>query len=386
MWSSPPSPFARRLLVGGLVAVACAGHHAGPPSLVPHPGRDAIETRLVLIGDAGNPDPAGEPVLQALSRDLEGLADRAVVVFLGDNVYPDGLPDSASGDRQEGERRLNALVDAVRRSGARGILLPGNHDWERGGDGGWASVRREERYIAERGGGRVRMLPGGGCPGPSVAQAGRRLTVIALDTQWWFHNGDKPRDPTSTCPADTPEELVDSLRAALRRAASRYVVVVAHHPLASNGPHGGYFPLSAHLFPLRQLAPWLWVPLPIIGSVHPIARQLGVSKQDLTSDEYQRMRAALESAMAAAPPLVYAGGHEHALQVLDGPVARYLLVSGSGYFGHVSPVSWRENTRFARAASGFMRLDVLRDGQVRLGVVIVDKDGTGTEAYSQWLE
>jgi hypothetical protein len=137
---------------------------------------------------------------------------------------------------------------------------------------------------------------------------------------------------------------------------------------------------------LRRLARWLWLPLPVIGSVHPVARQLGVSKQDLTSDEYDGMRVALEGAMAGAAPLVYAAGHEHNLQVMDGSTVRHLLVSGAGYFGHVSPASWRTNTRFARAASGFMRLDVLRDGGVRLGVVVVEADGRGSEAYSQWLE
>jgi hypothetical protein len=150
--------------------------------------------------------------------------------------------------------------------------------------------------------------------------------------------------------------------------------------------HGGYFPWTTHLFPLRELASWLWVPLPVLGSVYPVARQLGISAQDLTNDEYDGMRLALEGAMDGVAPLVYAGGHDHNLQVMEGSVVRRLLVSGAGYFGHDSPVSWRANTRFARAASGYMRLDVQRDGRVRLGVVVVDADGRGTEVYSELLE
>jgi hypothetical protein len=98
------------------------------------------------------------------------------------------------------------------------------------------------------------------------------------------------------------------------------------------------------------------------------------------------MREALEGAMLRPRPLVWASGHDHNLQVLAGRTAKNLLVSGAGIFGHSSRVVQLSGTRFASAAAGYMRLDMLKDGRVRLGVSEVDRTGNSREAYSRWLD
>lgn len=368
-------------------APGCAGKGPAPESATPAASVQ-IEATLLLIGDAGAPAAPSdsEPVLLALRAAASAAAPHAVVVFLGDNIYPRGLPDSGAPSRPEAERRLRAQLDVVRASGARGVLVPGNHDWDQQGPDGWDAVRRQEQFIAAGGDPRVVLLPGGGCPGPAVVDVGHVARLVVLDTQWWLHDGPKPQDPVSSCPADSAQEVIDSLRVALGTAGGRVVVVVAHHPLLTGGPHGGHFGWKDHVFPLRAFKRWLWVPLPLIGSIYPVARSNGISSQDGPSAAYGRMRAALDSAFAPARPLVYAAGHDHGLQVIGGTSARYLLVSGAGTYGHLSRVTALDSTRFALRASGFMRLDVLRDHRTRLGVTVVDAAGHATEAFALWLQ
>ena len=246
-------------------------------------------------------------------------------------------------------------------------------------------MRRQERFIGAGGGGAV-LLPGGGCPGLAVLDVGQAVRVVALDTEWWLQDGPKPRHPDSACAADSEHEVIDSLRAALGTAGERRVVVVAHHPLSSGGPHGGHFGWQDHLFPLRDVKSWLWLPLPLIGSVYPMARERGVSSQDMSSRAYRQMRADLDSAFAGSAPLVYAAGHDHTLQVIGGTSAHYELVSGAGIFGHRDRVVALDHTRFARSASGFMRIDFLRDGRARLGVIVVERDGSAAEAFGLWID
>ena len=57
--------------------------------------------------------------------------------------------------------------------------------------------------------------------------------------------------------------------------------------MLTSGPHGGYFPWREHIFPLRVFQRDLWIPLPIIGSVFPISRQLGVTDTDMMSASYR---------------------------------------------------------------------------------------------------
>ena len=227
-----------------------------------------------------------------LSQNLRATA--AVVVFLGDNIYPAGLPPEGVSGRKEAERRLDAQIEAVRDAGGRGVFVPGNHDWGAWGPAGWDTVKRQGRRIVERGGSRITMLPAEGCPGPVIRDIGSRLRLVALDTQWWLHAYEKPVHPTSSCTEDSEEEVIDALRAALRAAGDRRVVVVGHHPLASGGIHGGHFGWRDHIFPLRAKRSWLWIPLPGIGSAYPLARRRGVTDQDLSGSLNIRMREAIE--------------------------------------------------------------------------------------------
>jgi hypothetical protein len=367
---------------------ACAGRSTPHPLPVPALPREQVAASLYLIGDAGAPDPKGEPVLQALSRDLRSSgAPQRVVVFLGDNVYPRGLPAPEHPGRKEAERRLAAQLEVVTRSGATGYFVLGNHDWARHGNEGWDAARRQGAFIDSAGGGKAWVRPSGGCPGPSVVDVGRRLRLVLVDTQWWLHGGPRPMHPSSNCPTDTETEIVDSLRAAVSGAtADRLVVVAGHHPLTTGGVHGGYFGWRDHVFPLRVVFPWLWVPLPFIGSLYPAARQHAISSQDLRSRGYQRLIAAFRKAFADKPPQLYVAGHEHNLQVIAGGAASLEVVSGGGIYGHSGRVVAVPGSLFARKASGYARLDIAETGRARLAVVEVDRDGQSREVFSSWVE
>ena len=362
--------------------VVLTGCSTRPQPISPafRPAPVAIETTLLLIGDAGAPTDR-DPVLAALEREIDRDAASTTVVFLGDNIYPDGMPDSAAPSRKDMERRLDQQVRAADQA-SRVYFVPGNHDWASQGDDGWDAILRQGRYLAENG--EARLLPEDGCPGPAVVDLGSRVRLILLDTQWWLHDGPRP-GPDSSCNAATLTEVSDAIKSAIQSASDRHVIVAGHHPLESSGPHGGRFGWLDHLFPLRAVAKWAWIPLPVIGSAYPIARMSGAFRQDLSSSRYAELRAALQAAFAGVSPLVYVAGHEHALEVHRGPGAQYTLVSGTGSSGEARALHPQKGTVFAASADGFMRLDAYRDGRVQLTVVTLDESGDSRDAWVQWL-
>lgn len=336
-----------------------------PPDVFDEPAPAQIETTLFLIGDAGEPDPReiGAP-LESLTVQASAAPERSLVVFLGDNVYPDGIPEVGHAEWADARRRLEAQVLAVP-PGARGIFLPGNHDWAGVQPYGLYSVRLQEQMIASlaRAGGRdVRMLPGNGCPGPVSIDVGR-LRFIGLDTQWWLH----PfivRDSSTRCQTTIAGVTSELRRQAKAEGDGRVVVVAGHHPLMTGGEHGGY-----------------------CGITGPFRRVAGRS-QDIMSAANRTLRDSLDSALMPSQPLVYAGAHDHSLQVLrGGRTVRYSLVSGAGSAAKVTcAVRLRESHYTSQHRSGFMRLDIMRERGVLLRVFRYSGSGAGGIAYSHWLE
>lgn len=348
----------------------------------PEPAPGAVDFTLLLVGDTGLPRlDAPEPVLQALEREAAAAPDRTLIVFMGDNIYPDGLPPPDHDDRARSENVLRLQVDAVRRSGARAVFVPGNHDYH---GGGRQAILRQERFFLDLADPRIEFLPRNACPGPEVIDLGRRLRLVLLDTEYWIDTHLFAEVP-SACPVSSERDVLDSLGEALETKAERHAIIVAHHPLATKGWHGGNFDWRDHLFPLTRVQGWLWLPLPVVGSLYPVYRMQGGYPGDVSSREYKHMIRVLQEAYAKNPPLVHAGGHEHNLQVFAGPAsAPHLLVSGSGSVARPTPVWAGEDTRLASPFSGFMRLDALHDGRVRLEVIEVDDDGI-RRPWAAWL-
>lgn len=341
---------------------------------------DLIDASLILIGDAGGAL-RDDMVLRAATVRASVNPDRTLVVFLGDLIYPAGLPVVGERGRAEAERTLLEQMGVATNSGARGVMIPGNHDWGGGAQDGLERISRLQDFIVEESSGRISLLPLDGCPGPMLVDIGNTLRVIGLDTNWWLADVAE-LVPEGRCTIRDLEDVKDSILVLLAGAGDREVIVAAHHPLDSYGSHGGYFTLKHHIFPLTKIADWLWIPLPIVGSIYPLLRRSGVSNQDLSSKRYRRLRQDMAEVLSDFRPLAFAGGHEHSLQVLSGQVVRFNIVSGSGFYGHSEPVGWKNETLFAASRDGFVVVDFLTDGRIRLAVVGVG----GGEVFSMWLE
>jgi len=152
-------------------------------------------------------------------------------------------------------------------------------------------------------------------------------------------------------------------------------VIAGHHPLQSHG-RGDYAGADVHLFPFADHEDSPRIPLPVIGSIYALTRKyLSPSRQDLSHPANRAMVGRLsEQALgglvqSGSPPVFYVAGHDHSLQILDGgSAATLVVVSGAGSAPKVSRVGWGEGTLFADSRVGFVEIDLLRGGDVWIGV------------------
>lgn len=339
-----------------------------------------IINRILLIGDAGDPSLTNqEPVLLAMQKQATQLHAKSFIITLGDNIYPYGMPGLEDGERRIAEDKFKRQLDLIVNSKVSAVFIPGNHDWAQGTEEGWNRVKNEQEFINSKYFPQIRFLPENGCPGPSVIEVSGKIKMIALDSQWWLHSGAKP---SAACDCSSENEVVKTLDSLLTAYTNDIVIIAAHHPLASYGPHGGYFSWKDHVFPLLNINSNLWIPLPVLGSIYPLTRMMGISNQDMSNSEYQHYISHIEDVLKNHKNIIFASGHEHSLQILNGINNSIYLVSGFGTSSHHTELAKGERTLFAASQPGFMQIDLYKDGKVQISVFEVDEKSNPVKAFS----
>lgn len=322
---------------------------------------------IYLVGDAGEPFPDGNPVLKQINAHLAREQHPASIIYLGDNIYPDGLPDEEHPDRQRAEQIIKRQLDILKDFSVQPYVVPGNHDWDKGKKDGLAQINNQEKfvegYLAFILGDSVNaFLPDGGCPGPVEIELSEEITLILFDTQWLLHPWDKPTQDDG-CEVGTYEDVFDHLEEMIRRNDHKKVVVAAHHPMYSYGIHGGVANAKQHIFPLTEAHESLYIPLPIIGSIYPLYRKFLGNIQDIQHPKYKAIRNTLDDIFRVHPNLIYVSGHEHSLQYISKDSTQY-IVSGSG--SKSTFVKKKKLSKFAYDGLGFGKLIFETNGNVRL--------------------
>ena len=360
-----PAPLrrARIGLVAGALALAASATGCAPPEPppaqwepVPVPEEVPVDRVVFLVGDAGAAYPGQSPVLTRLAREVETWSARlardsaVAVAYLGDIVYPYGIR-TGSPEFPRDSLHLLAQVEvlagpATRRHRSVGLFIAGNHDWgQMPGEEGLERLRDLERLLdgmVAQHGVTADLVPAAGEPGPHVLDLGDDVRLLSLDTHWWLQSRDDVLE----------DAVVREVGRALQSAGERHVMLLSHHPFASGGAHGGPMPI--------------WEGLGILW----LLRQSGTLIQDMNSEPYTRLRLGLGALFEEiARPLVWAGGHDHSLQVIEGRGAgspEWNLVSGSG--SKLTDVADADGMRYGADRPGFMRVTVLEDGGVLLHV------------------
>jgi hypothetical protein len=214
------------LAVGSGFTATCATYQLFSDCVAPSPqcpaqGAADQEAVLFLVGDAGSKEFDRNPVMQHMNAAVRTLDQQGVpttVLFLGDNVYEEGVRDG----HPEDLRLLGAQVEVVAGTSAKGIFLAGNHDWGNTTKAsGLERLVNQERALGvfRAEGADVVLAPRAGCPGPKQENlknsSGDVLaTLVLLDTSWWMR--EPPTD--SLCGATTREDVIRGLEGVLRNA------------------------------------------------------------------------------------------------------------------------------------------------------------------------
>lgn len=327
-----------------------------PTNMLPQPLPADVESVIFLVGDVGAAIWERSPLPRRLARDVDwwaralGRDSSVAVVFLGDNIYPTGLHDAGDPEWAQDSTHLEAQARILAGPNARankafGVFVAGNHDWGNlTGEAGVRRLRNEEEFLARRQaqGIHVGLMPEAGVPGPGIVDVGRGIRLFLIDTAWWLLSAD----------AEEKQRTMQRLEQGIAQTRDRDVVIAAHHPLRSASAHGGLMSFFK-AFGVR----WL-------------LHKSGAALQDLNSLPYREFLNMLnEVFVKVGPPMLFAGGHDHALQVLRAVKKEepaYMVVSGAG--SKLSKVGHTDGMLYRSREPGYMALIVRKNRSVDLHV------------------
>ncbi|MCW3111196.1 MAG: metallophosphoesterase, partial [Segetibacter sp.] len=255
---------------------------------------------------------------------------------------------------------LDTQIAIANGTDAKVIFIPGNHDWDQGGRGGWEAILRQQQYIDVKGGKNVQFYPKDGCGGPVEISLSEDVTMIIFDSQWWIHPYDKP-GVESDCPYKTQFEILNEIDDILTKNSKKLVILACHHTFKSYGIHGGYFTPKQYIFPFTDLKPNLYIPVPGLGLIYPIARGVFGIPEDLSHPAYANMIRDVEKVVKAHSNVIFVAGHEHNLQLIKDSSFNY-IVSGSGT--KHTRVSHNKKAPFISNQNGFAVLDISKNKNV----------------------
>jgi len=304
---------------------------------------DSIRQRIFLIGDAGDLHAGKHPVVDWLKANGNMDDERNLVLFMGDNIYPYGLPFKGEASYDYSKQILDYQISLVKDIKAQAFFIPGNHDWKNGKIGGWQQVKNQVDYINTLDLKNVEAWPQDGCPGPVEIKLNDSVVLVLMDSQWWLHLHEKP-GMESHCEFKTEDQVIGALQEIANSNKENLMIVAMHHPMYSFGVHGGNYTLRHHLFPFTELVPWLYIPLPVLGSVYPVSRGIFGNIQDVKHPMYRTMIREIENVLETHPNAINVSGHDHSFQLLEKDSIPY-IVSGTGTY--IIRIKYCKLTKFA---------------------------------------
>jgi hypothetical protein len=317
----------------------------------------ALDHTFYLIGDAGNsPLGSSTEALKAFKNTLANAPKESTAIFLGDNIYENGMPKKEHSKREFAEHQLKTQVEAVKEFKGKTIFIPGNHDWYSDGIKG---LKRQEDFVEDLLG-KNTFLPENGCP-IETKSISDNIELIIVDSQWYLADWDLTPTVNDNCEIKTRTRFLEEFSDLIKKNRGKTTIVAIHHPMFSNGTHGGQYALKSHL-----------LPLPVLGTLKNVIRKTGgIATVDIQNTFYNELKTRLVTLAQHNKKVIFVSGHEHNLQYIVDDNLRQ-IISGSG-----SKLTSTRNTgggMFSYGSPGFAELRVYKDGSSHIRFYSVKDD------------
>ncbi len=315
-----------------------------------HPKTSKEDLQLFLVGDAGNADEIqSQHTLNLLKNKLDSANENSMLIFLGDNIYPSGMPKETDKDYPLAKEKLENQLRITQNFKGKTLVIPGNHDWYYNLDG----LKAQEKFVKNYLNDKKAFLPKNSCPIDDIS-INKNTKLIVIDSEWALVDWDKYPGINKNCFIKTEEDLFTEFKDLINKNQDKQIIVAVHHPIISSGIHAGFTSAKSHLFPLKSK-----VPLPVVATLINLLRtSSGVSMEDVSNKHYTKFASRIKSIVQNNDNVIFVSGHDHNLQYHELGNIRQ-IISGAG--SKANPSTITRKTDFSFGGNGFAVLNLRKN-------------------------
>lgn len=297
---------------------------------------------VFLIGDAGKLEENGDApkALTALQNQFTNANKKDILFFLGDNVYPKGIPSSKESESYKvAEEIFQKQLDVAKTFPGKVYVIPGNHDWYSGLKG----LKNQEKLV-EDALGKNTFFPENGCPIEKV-NINDDVVLLILDSQWYITNWNNHPTINDKCDIKTRGDFLEEVRGEIKKAEEKITLIAIHHPMYTYGEHGGKYSFKDYL-----------KPAPVLGSLKNVIRTTsGIVNADVYNEFYNDLRKNIIAVAQQNENVIFISGHDHSMQYIEKNNIRQ-IISGSG--SKTTSVKMKNKNDYGESANGFALLNI----------------------------
>ncbi len=276
-----------------------------------------LETSIFVTANTGNTD--DQAVLTKINNEAKTLSDSQLLI-LGNAVSDNGFTKGASAE-------IASQLEILESFNGKVIFTPGQNEWAANGH---RDVRKIEAFIQENS--KSKFYPDKGCP-IKKANITDNVVLITVDSQWYLEDWNDHIYLNENCDIKNRTDFFLEFESMIKKSQGKIIMVAMHHPVFSNSNEGF------------------------------ISRTGGTSLHDFQNKQNRKFRNRLVTLARQTEDLIFISGRDKNLQYINKHGVSQII---SGAAGKTRKASVKGDKDFASSENGYARIDVFKNGTVRV--------------------
>lgn len=216
---------------------------------------------VFLVGDVGK---GSNFVLDFLECRVQYVGKESIVLFLGDNIYFNGMVFILGVDWVQDEECFKVQFNIVLDYEGNVFFIVGNYDWDKYGIDG---LKWQKKFIEKYLDWEDVFFLDFGCGDLEEIEINDKLVIVLIDLEWYLFDWDKDYQVNVGCEVKSCVVFVEFMVEVIKGNCNKDVFIVMYYLFYFMGLYGGQFMFKQYLFLFMEFVKLFYLFLLVVGLI-----------------------------------------------------------------------------------------------------------------------